>query len=213
MAKRIIRIILNILIIIGVCIVLINILTGRNSGMLSASGTRTFHYFTTLSNLLEALAAAVFLFFAARRKGQPVPRAVEAFKYIAAAEIFVTFTTIVAFLAPVYGFAFTCSGNNFWYHLVFPLAAVLEQIFLSEEKMGIRENLFAVIPTFLYGCFYVINIAVNGKGEGLQTNDWYGFLNWGLPVGIGIFAAICLLSFLLGLALRGLWKAAHRVKT
>lgn len=210
MTKRNIRLILNILIFIGVCIVLINIITGKQTGLLAVSGFSTFRYFTTLSNLLEALAALIFIISAIAKRGKPIPKFVEVIKYIASAEVFVTFMTIAAFLGPLYGYVETCSGNNFWFHLVIPIAAILEQIFLSERKMGLKENLYVMIPTFIYGCAYVINIMINGKGEWPQTNDWYGFLNWGYPVGVVIFIVMCAMAFLLGLILRGLWKLTHR---
>lgn len=210
MQKRTFRIILNILIAGGVCAVLANIITGSQTGMLAASGLKTFRYFTTLSNVWEALAALALVISALSRKDRTVPAAVEVIKYIAAAQIFVTFITVVAFLGPIYGYAATCSGNNFWFHLVIPTAAILEQIFISERRIGIKENVYAAFPPLIYGCFYALNIVINGKGEWPNTNDWYGFLNWGVPVGLIIFAVICLIAFLLGLLLRGLWKAAHR---
>ena len=208
--KRFLRIVLNLLLVIGVSLVLVNILTRKQDGVLAVTGVRTFRYFTTLSNLLEAIAALLFVIFSVVRRGKPVPKRIEMLKYIASTEIFVTFLTIAAFLAPIYGFEATCTGNNFWFHLVFPVASVLEQIFLSEEKAGWKGNLFAVVPTFVYGCYYVLNIVINGKGTWPDTNDWYGFLNWGYLIGAVIFVSVCLMAFLIGLLLRGLWKLVHK---
>ncbi len=37
--------------------------------------------------------------------------------------------------------------------------------------------------------------------NGIDNGDWYGFVNWGFPIGIGIFSVICLMSFVLGVIL------------
>lgn len=207
--KQIARIVLNILIVAGFLAILIYMLTKEPDGILVSSGVEVLKFFTTLSNLLEAIAALVFVIHALVKKGA-VSGFLEGLKFVSAVQVFVTFLTVVAFLAPVYGYAETCSGSNFWLHIIFPLAAILEQIFLAEKRMGLKENLIVVLPPLVYGIAYVINIAINGKGEYPDTNDWYGFLNWGIPVGIGIFIGICIMAFLLGLLLRGLWKLAHR---
>lgn len=210
--KHTIRIILNILIAGGFIAILINMLVKVHTGVLVSSGVEVLKFFTTLSNLLEAVAALIWVIFALVKKGK-VSGFLEGLKYVAAVQVFVTFLTIVAFLAPIYGFAETCSGNNFWLHIVIPLAAILEQIFLAEKKMGFKENLIVVLPPLVYGIAYVINIIVNGKGEYPDTNDWYGFLNWGIPIGIAIFIGICIMAFLLGLLFRGLWKLASGQKS
>jgi uncharacterized protein (DUF486 family) len=43
---------------------------------------------------------------------------------------------------------------------------------------------------------------VNGIGEWPDTNDWYGFLNWGWPVGIAIFVFVILLNWGVAVLLR-----------
>lgn len=206
--KRTIRIILNFLLAAGFLAILINMIVQRHIGMLEDSGLSALKYFTTLSNLFEAIAALIWAIHALVKKNS-VSAFLEGLKYVACVQLFVTFLTIVAFLLPIYGFELTCTGNNFWLHIVFPVAAILEQIFLAETKISLRTNLIAVLPPLVYGIFYVINIQVNGKGVYPNTNDWYGFLNWGYPVGICIFVGICVIAFLLGLLLRGLWKLAH----
>ena len=56
------------------------------------------------------------------------------------------------------------------------------------------------------GAGYLLNNIINGIGEWPDTNDWYSFLTWGYPAGIAIFAVICAVTWLLGLAMRKLQK-------
>jgi hypothetical protein len=63
-----------------------------------------------------------------------------------------------------------------------------------------------MLSPVIYGVFYLGNNIINGIGEWPDTNDWYFFLAWGYPVGILIFAVICGVIWLLGLAMRKLHR-------
>ena len=207
--KQIIRVILNILIAACFSVIMVSVIVKNQTGLLQSSGFSNLKYYTVLSNLFEALASLIWVICAIVKRNT-VSRFAERLKYIASVQVFVTFMVVVAFLAPIYGYERTCSGNNFWLHLAIPIAAVLEQIFLACTKMELKMNIIAVIPTLIYGAVYILNIVFNGKGEYPDINDWYGFLNWGIPIGAGIFTGISVMTFLLGLLLRGLWNLAHR---
>ncbi len=183
-------------------------------GLLSSPGFTNLKYFTVQSNLLEAIACLAWLASRGRGKTDASQAAdgtkrgggVETFKFVACAAVMVTFCVVALFLGPLYGFRFMYTGSNLWFHLLVPLAALFEAVFLADVRYTRKDNLLAMLPALVYGTFYLINIGINGKGEWPDTNDWYGFLNWGLPVGLLIFAGIALISWLLGFALR---KAAE----
>ena len=61
--------------------------------------------------------------------------------------------------------------------------------------MPFKYTFIAAIPSLIYGNFYLANCLINGVGEWPETNDWYGFLNWGYPVGIAIFAGVVLMNW------------------
>ena len=207
--KFIIRIIVNFLIVACFAGMLIALQPSNRDGALVDIGISAFKYFTTLSNLLEAIASLLWFIVALACRNKQIPRFFEVLKYIATVQVFITFMVVVAFLAPIYGYVATCSGMNFYMHIVIPLASILEQIFLCDTRISMKVNLIAVIPPLVYGIVYIINILINGRGVYPDTNDWYGFLNWGPAIGAVIFICILVLAFLLGLALRGLWKAVN----
>ncbi|MBR1457212.1 MAG: hypothetical protein IJ594_08670, partial [Oscillospiraceae bacterium] len=123
-----------------------------------------------------------------------------------------TFLVIAAFLGPLYGHRHMYSGSNFWYHLVLPLVSMLEFCLLdTRPALTLRDTLWAGLPALLYGAGYTVNLLVNGIGVWPDTNDFYGFVNWGWGVGFCIFGGIVLASWLLALLLRaGNRAAAHR---
>ena len=209
-----IRLLLNIVLAIAIPGVWTGMVLRWGEGnLLTAAGLSSLKYFTVLSNLLAALAALVFVVShlranrkAGRRAGAAVPRWVEVLKYVAAAAVGLTFLVVLVFLGPLYGYAAMFLGANLYLHLVFPMAAMLEVVFLASYKPSGRDNLLALLPVTVYAAYYVLNMVINGIGEWPATNDWYGFLNWGIGPGVVITAAAFGITYLIGLVLR---KAAR----
>ena len=216
-----IRLILNILIVLGVAAAWTGMILHWGDGnLLTASGFSNLKYFTVLSNLLEGLAALVFVIyslngkrrarnrhsFTAKRQASAIPDSLEIFKYIAAVAVGVTLLVVMGMFGPLYGYMAMLGGANLFFHLLVPVAAILEVLLLAPFKATAGDNALALIPTILYAVYYVVNMVLNGVGTWPDTNDWYGFLNWGIPGAIGIAAGIFAVTYVIGLILR---KAAR----
>ena len=224
--KRIIRLILNI-IMAGVVIVAWLHMYFAGGGVLAHEGFTNLRFYTVLSNLLEAIASVIWVVAFAKasagthsgnaskasaRRGSGnaakasasartetvIPRWVEVLKHVAAVSVFLTFTIVLLFLGPLYGHDKLYLGANLWFHLLIPVFAVVEMMFLSDCRITARDNRMALYPTILYGVVYMFNNIINGIGEWPDTNDWYGFLLWGYPVGILIFIGIGVCTWALG---------------
>ena len=174
------------------------------SGTLMQNGLNSIKYFTVLSNLLEGLASAIWL-VSSLRNGKASARA-ELLKYIAAAAVGLTCVVVLAFLGPLYGYPAMFAGGSLFMHLLTPLIAIAEIIFLSDVEYTRKDNRLVILSPLVYGALYLGNNLINGIGEWPDTNDWYLFLAWGYPVGIFIFAVICAVTWLLGFAMRKLHR-------
>lgn len=181
-------------------------------GALAGDGWSDLKYFTVESNLLTGVTAVLWLVLRAIKGKGGAPKWLSLLKYLAAVSVFVTFTVVILFLGPLYGYGRMYYGSNLFFHLIIPLLAILEMIFLAEEDISFRESFLGMIPTLLYGVGYLVNCLMNGIGTWETVrNDWYGFLEWGYPIGILIFAVICLIAWGLGLALRAFQKSARKI--
>ena len=198
MRKRI-SIILNILIVIFVCIGTYMMFHPTQNGVALASrGFKNFRYFTVLSNEFCGVVSILWLIFTALGKKFPV-----LVKLMGAASVGLTFVVIAFFLAPMYPSLNLYEGGNFWFHLIVPVTGMVEFCALkNENRIPLKYAAISAVLSLVYGNYYVGNILINGKGEWPDTNDWYGFLNWGYPVGIGIFAFVVLLNFAVACLLR-----------
>ena len=178
----------------------------RNEGLLLAKGIAAFKYFTVLSNAFGGAMAAVWLAFAVVGRGEEVPRAIDLLKFTAAVCLGLTFMTVMVFLGPLYGYIAMLRSANLWFHLLIPLAAMGELVFLNERDISIKNCAGAMLPMLAYAIVYLIYNLIMGKDENPFRYDWYGFLLWGWGVGVCIFAVISLVTFLIGTFLTAINK-------
>ena len=201
--KKIISLIMNILIIIFGIIGTYMMFTFKGDGAgLTASGFQNFKFFTVLSNELCAVVAIAYIIFYVIKKEFPV-----VLKLMAAAAVGLTFIVIAAFLTPLYANLNLYEGGNLWFHLILPLTAMVEFVLLDipeskENKIPFRYTFYSASFALIYGICYLANILINGIGVWPDTNDWYGFLNWGYPIGLCIFGFIVLMNWLMAVLLR-----------
>jgi hypothetical protein len=205
--KRII--IIDILIVICVAYGTWLMLTRGDDGTgLISSGLENLKYYTVLSNLFCGIVALAELVAHISRKSK---FDFTMLKFMAATVTGLTAVIIAAFLQPTYPDLNMYQGSNLWFHLIVPVIAVAECVFTSDvaSMLSFGRTMLTMIPSAVYGLFYAINILIRGVGTWPDTNDWYGFLNWGWPVGIIIFLVIILVTWLVSLALwlmNNLWR-------
>ena len=179
------------------------------TGSLVQNGFGSLRYFTLLSNLFVGFVAIAWLVNSGKGKGGDGRASVrvERLKYIAAASVGLTFATVLFFLGPIYGYPEMFKGFNLPLHLIIPVIAILEVIFLTDTPFTRRDNRLVIIPPLMYGICYLVNILVNGIGEWPDTNDWYFFFHWGYPVGVLIYVILTAVTWSIGFAMRKLQRA------
>lgn len=181
--------------------------TDSGAGLM-ASGFANLKYFTVLSNLFcGAVALIRLIFFALSAKFSVLP------KLMAASATGLTFLIIAAFLQPLYPDLNLYERGNLYFHLIVPLFAMAEFLIIkTREKIPFKYTLYSAALALAYGTYYLVNILINGIGEWPDTNDWYGFLNWGFPIGIAIFAFVVLMDFGIACLLRFLNNLINKLR-
>ena len=176
-------------------------------------GFRNFRYFTILSNVYSGLVAIAYVVLLICKGKAKDGTLMSILKLTSSAAVGVTFTVVIIFLGPLYGFGRMYAGSNLIFHLIMPLAAMAEFVIFpafesgKENAFSFKKCLYAGIPVVLYGTGYLINNIVSGtNGSGQNPNDFYGFLRWGYPVGILIFVVIVFIAVGIACFLRWLKK-------
>ena len=205
--RRIVWLILEVLIAVGVLIVWLSMFSQRRgNGLFSSRGITSLRYYTVLSNLVACAGSACCVVSALRwRRGEKpekkVSRGVCRFRFVGTVMAATTFLTVLLFFFPIFGWNRLYSGANFWFHLVFPIASAAGFFLMPGSRLTFRDTLLPILPVMVYAAFYSINILINGRGQWPRTNDWYGFLTWGWGVGWGIFAGIAAATWIAALLL------------
>ena len=208
-AAKILNIIIIILTLIGLFVMLYN---NSDQGVFWAQGFANLKYYTVLSNLFCGLVAVIYGVVSLLSKDNLKSSLMRRLKLMAAACVGLTFIQIAGFFGPLYGYSELYKGSNLYFHLIIPILAMVEFVIIDFGKIPFIDTIISAIPTFIYGFVYLVNILINGIGEWPDGNDWYGFMNWGLGVGLVIYAGIVLASFAMACALRGLNRLAGRSK-
>lgn len=188
------ELILNIVIVLLAAVGLTLMLTGDpEQGALQFRGVENFKLYTVLSNVFCGIAGLVYLIFRILKKDTDK---LGALKLAAVCGVVITFAVVAFMFGPLYGYPQFYKRGNLFFHLLEPVVAMIEFILVRRKKIPFRYTVIAAVPTLLYGIGYMLNILINGiGGPWPYTNDFYAFLSWGWPVGIGIFAAITILAF------------------
>ena len=210
--KKIVLIIESLIVILVIIGTVIMFMGAADETGLTASGIYNLKYFTVLSNEFCGIVMLIDIFRTVLGKSMVSKN----LKYIAVTSVGLTFSIIAFFLQPMYRELNMYKGGNLIFHLIVPVIAMAEFTFLEkekrEERIQLRYTFISAIPSVIYGFGYLINILINGIGEWPDTNDWYGFLNWGFPVGIGIFAGVVLINWLVALVLRFLFHIINMTR-
>ena len=188
------ELILNLIIVIFAVIGIILMLTSKaEEGALQSSGLENFKFYTVLTNVFCGIVALIYLICIFAKKDI---RKMAALKLAAVCGVAITFAVVAFMFGPLYGFLQFYKRGNLFFHLLLPVAAMTEFILVKRKKIPFKFTVYAAIPTLLYAIGYLLNILINGIGGAWpDTNDFYGFLNWGWPVGIAIFTGIPLTAF------------------
>ena len=199
--------ILNVLIIIFVIIGTFMMYTNKESGSgLMSTGLENLKYFTVLSNEFAGIVSLLWIIFGIRKKEFPA-----IVKLMSASGVGLTFLIIAAFLQPLYPDLNLYAGGNLWFHLIVPITAMIDFVLTdTKESIPFKYAVLSGMPALIYGTCYLANILMNGIGVWPESNDWYGFLNWGYPVGMVIFAMIVLMQFGIAVLLRFLNKIVSK---
>ena len=125
------------------------------------AGIGTLRMFTTLSNILATLAAAICIPFqidGLRKNKYKLPKWIVEVMYIGSVGTFLTFTIALTLIGPNSGFFYAMFGNsNLFMHTLNPLFIfILFTIAIPDGHIKFRFSFFAIIPTLIYALLYFI---------------------------------------------------------
>lgn len=166
----------------------------------------SFHYFTTLSNLLSAIGALFMFPYAVegiRKKRFSMPKWVCLFQYAGAVSVAITMFCAATIIAPTKGLSAAYGASSFWLHLVVPIMAIaLFSTVESKHVLTKKDAVLAQIPFWSYSALYTVMVVFIGEDNG-GWSDIYETTSV-LP-----FPVIAVMLFTIGLAVALLLRFLH----
>ena len=129
------------------------------------AGLGTLRMFTTISNVIAAVAAFACLPFqidGLRRNKYKLPEWIVTLMYVGAEGVFLTFITAATLISATQGFVPTMLlKSNLFMHTINPIFIVLLFTrFIADAHISFRRSFFTLIPVTLYAFLYFIMVFV-----------------------------------------------------
>ena len=177
-----------------------------NDGQYHIPPNFRFFLYTTDSNVLCMLTAAIMAFFEIRllKTGKEIPRLALILKFVGVTALALTFTVVIFFLGPTMGFMdMVFGGTSVYMHFAGPLLGFVTLCFTENIHIISKKSLIpAILPAVVYGITYVTMVVFIGSENGGWI-DFYGF-NTG-----GFWYISCVVIILATLGLGALLRLVH----
>ena len=176
-----------------------------------------FRFFTVDSNILMGIVAYLFLREEKKLlsgKITDIPVKYYILKLVGTTSVALTFIVVFAYLSRIVdgGVMSLLTNSNLFFHLIIPLLSLLTFIvFERTNKIKIKYAFLGMIPTVLYGIYYVINLFTHlENGKVLPKYDWYWFVQSGLNNIYIIGPGLIIISLLIAIILARLNRQRHK---
>lgn len=210
-----ISLVLNIIISILVLFSTIAMFTGYRfmngqEVILESTKLGMLRFFTVQSNLFMGIISLLFIIDEIKiLRGNK--KEISFFKYVlklmSTSAVGLTFFVVFAYLGPItkYGLVSLLMNSNLFFHLIIPVLSIVTFIFFERtNKLKFKDTLYGIIPTLLYGIYYITNVLIHVEnGKVSPKYDWYWFVQGGVWTALIVVPIIFLVSYLISL---GLWR-------
>lgn len=200
----------NIVIVVFVIIATVIMCTGvefmknKYAPVLTASKISMFKYFTVDSNIFMGIASLIFMIYEdklLRKKIESIPKGVYLLKLVATSAVSVTFFVVLFYLGPISkgGLMSMFVNSNLFYHLIIPVFSIITFIaYEKTDKLKIKDTLCGIIPTIIYGFYYLINILLHiENGKVTPVYDWYYFIQNGVWTAVIVTPIMFIISYII----------------
>lgn len=149
------------------------------------AGIGTLRMYTTLSNILAAVAASLCIPFqidGLRRNKYKLPFWIVTIMYVGVTGLFVTFFTAITLISINTGFVYTMfMKSNIFMHTINPIIiTVLFTLTISDHRVKFHESFYTMIPLIIYAIIYVVMVFITKTWRDHYNSNTY--MPWPLSI-------------------------------
>ena len=210
-----VSLVLNIIIFLFTLIASIMMFTGfkfmhADEIILESSKLGMLKFFTVQSNIFMGIIALLFAIEEIKilnKKENNISNKLFVLKLMSTTSVGLTCFIVFSYLGPTSkgGTISMLLNSNLFFHLLIPVISIINFIFFEKtNNISFKQTFCGIIPTLIYGFFYLINIFIhmeNGKVSVLY--DWYWFVQQGVWTAIYVVPMILGITYIISFIL---WK-------
>lgn len=168
-----------------------------------------FKFFTVDSNLFMGIIA--LLFTIKQIKNEEISKNLYKLKLMSTTAVTLTFIVVFTYLGPISkdGIKSMLQNSNLFFHLLIPVLSIINfTIFENTKKLTIKDTLYGLMPTAIYGSIYTINLIIHIENKTISPiYDWYWFAQNGITISIMTALILFIITYITSLIL---WKLNRR---
>lgn len=209
-----ISIILNLLVFIFTLLGVIIMFTGFKfmhgvEPILETTKLGMFKFFTVDSNIFIGIVSLIFLIYEIRKLKykKEIPTSLYVLKLTATSSVSLTLLVVFFYFVPITSFQILpmIMNSNLFFHLIIPVLSIISFVFFEKtKKIEYKFTFLGLIPTLLYGIYYLINVLIHIENNKISpTYDFYYFVQNGIWTSIIVIPIIFVISYITNFLL---WK-------
>ena len=165
-------------------------------------------FFTVDSNIFMGITALLFAVQEKKLLKEKISEISKRFyitKLMATTAVSLTFVIVFGYLGLIVegGVIVLLMNSNLFFHLIIPILSVLTFVlFEKTDKLKFKNVIYGIVPAFIYGIFYLINILIHMENGKISTEyDWYWFVQGGVWQIIVVMPMLLGITYLISLIL------------
>ena len=210
-----VSIILNLIIFLLALIATIIMFTGFKfmygpEPVLETTKLGMFKFFTVDSNIFMGIISLIFSIYEIKLlKGniKSIPVNLYILKLISTVGVSLTLFVVFAYFVPITNFKILpmIMNSNLFFHLIIPILSIISfTIFEKTNNLEFKYTFLGLLPTFIYGLYYLINILIHMENFKVSpTYDFYWFVQNGVWTSVIVIPIIFIIAYTICLIL---WK-------
>lgn len=135
-------------------------------------------------------------------------------KLMATSAVGLTFFIVFVYLGPISkdGIPSMLMNSNLFFHLIIPVVSILNFVlFEKSNEIKFKHVFYGVIPTLIYGIYYIGNILIHMENGMVSTvYDWYWFVQNGVWTVVIVVPIILGITYLISLIIWKLNKKTYK---
>ena len=176
-------------------------------------------FFTVQSNLFAGIVSLIFAIKEIqnlRGKTSELSKRMYVLKLMSSTAVGLTFFVVFAYLGPItpYGVPALLMNANLFLHLIIPVLSILNFVcFERTDKLKFRNSFWGILPTVLYGIYYLTNVFIHMEEEKVSpVYDWYYFVQKGVWTAVIVVPVMLLITYIISLIIWRLNRSRKQLK-